>query len=120
MTDPVFNPESLDLSNLREITGGDKELEQTLFQTFITCGEESLNVLGKIIADGEQTEWKEHSHSLKGEAANLGANKLAAICHDSQMAYGASRDEKAKLLANIKTEWQIVTGYLDQLLKASA
>ncbi|MDD3288945.1 MAG: Hpt domain-containing protein [Alphaproteobacteria bacterium] len=117
MVDPVIDLESLDLSNLREITGGDVELERELFLVFIKCGEESIATLSGMCADGDSPDWKEHSHSLKGEAANLGAVRLATICQASQMACAATADEKRAILEKIKQEWTIVVGYLKRILE---
>jgi HPt (histidine-containing phosphotransfer) domain-containing protein len=116
MTEPDFDPESLDLANMREITDGDRELERTLYMTFLSSGESCLEALTRLCVDGEQKEWKEHSHSLKGEAANLGAKKLAGFCQEAQMAYTASREIKLKLLEQIEQEWKVVRSYLEQLL----
>jgi HPt (histidine-containing phosphotransfer) domain-containing protein len=112
-----IDPSSLDLSNLREITGDDKELEQVLFTTYLESSKSNLDKLVEICGDGNQPDWKEHSHALKGESANLGAVKLAAICQESQMAFEAPASTKKELLRRIQDEWAIVKGYLEQMLK---
>lgn len=119
MNDQITPPDTVDLSNMREITGGDRELELELFQTFIRCGEESLDVLTNICSDGNQPDWKEHSHSLKGEAANLGAKKLAALCQQSQESFALPKNEKLEILGQIKQEWDVVKTYLVELMKAA-
>lgn len=117
MSDAIAPPETVDLSNMREITGGDKDLEKELFQTFIKCGEESLEALTSICADGNQPDWKEHSHSIKGEAANLGAMKLAKLCQQSQESFAQTAEVKRAILSQIKEEWQVVKAYLIELMK---
>jgi len=115
----VTQPDTVDLSNMREITGGDKELETELFQVFIKCGEESLAELTNMCADGVQPDWKEQSHSIKGEAANLGATKLALLCQQSQTSFALSAAEKRAILDQIKAEWVVVKTYLLELMKES-
>jgi len=70
---------TLDLTNLRTMTGGDKALEQMLFQTFITSSTGNIREMQKAMQNGDAEGWKKNAHSLKGAAQNLGAGDLAAL-----------------------------------------
>ncbi len=103
---------SIDLSNFRDITEGDVELEAELFNDFISSFEALLSELEK--ADGsvlrEGVSYKKSAHSLKGLAANLGAFKLAQYCEDAQDA--STEEAKAGLLKSMREEFAAIKVYL--------
>lgn len=98
MTDPV------DLANLREMTDGDVEMEQMLFEEFYSSSDKMLATLGANICDGESEEWRSSAHALKGTSLNMGADKLGELCKHAQEAHGAPMVEKQRLFSEIKEE----------------
>jgi len=74
MGDPV------NLSYLRGLTGGDREMEKSLFEVFLSSSEECIAHLGNNCVGGENEDWRQQAHALKGSAMNMGAETLAAVC----------------------------------------
>jgi len=91
----------VDLSNLRELTDGDKELEAELFEEFI---ESSQKLLATLENSDSPTEWSKAAHALKGISANLGAMTLSEIARTAQEKDGALSSEKLQLLNALKHE----------------
>jgi len=103
--------ETLDLSNLREAIGDDKELEQELFEEFISSTTEILEALNP---DGDNDDWKQKSHALKGLCVNLGAIRMGDLCMQSQEMSENLANQKQDLLSQIKSEHAIVVEQLKQ------
>lgn len=104
---------SVDLSNLRMATDGDKELEKELFDEFITSSAELIGTLEEHARSMNDNEtWRSVSHALKGICANLGAANLADICKESQEACNAPLPDKQDILARIKQEHEKVVQFL--------
>lgn len=97
MTDHSALP-ILDLTDFREITDGDREIEQALFADFLSSTGASLVKLEKCINAPNATVWSDESHSIKGAAQNLGAMRLAACCADAQAYEGQDQAELLTLL----------------------
>ena len=104
MTDPV------DLTSLREITGGDAELEKELFNIFYETSDGNLKNMG---ADIEGSSWQEEVHSLKGAAANLGANALADIAKEAE--FEMDVDTRKTQFEQMKAEYEKVKAFLAAL-----
>jgi len=109
MTQPV------DLTNLREMTDGDSEMEKELFEEFFLSSDACIAGLDANTAGGENEAWRKHAHALKGTALNLGAESLSAVCKHAQESHGASAEEKHAMLASIKAEYARVKDYLTSL-----
>lgn len=106
--------EVVDLSNLREVTAGDVELEKELFEEFINSSNQLLDELEKHSKDsGDNESWRKVAHAFKGIAANLGAAPLAAMCKQAQECFQQSSGQKAGLLSNIKSEHAKVLQFLN-------
>ncbi len=108
--------ESVDLTNLIEITGGDKEIESLLFKAFIEGSDNNISLLEENYIDGAGEIWQREAHSLKGAAKNIGAYKLADICTQAQESSDGSTSEKQQLFDLIKEEYEVVKEYLNSLL----
>ncbi len=91
----------VDLTHLREFTDGYTEMEKQLFELFISSSEECLRMLERYCTEGENKEWKNQAHALKGAAMNMGANAMAEVCAKAQEAFTASQRDKAAHLQNI-------------------
>lgn len=107
----------VDLTNLREMTDGDKELEQELFAEFFNSSASAIETLGQHCADGESKPWYSAAHALKGSAYNLGATQLGDLCKKAQESHAASKMEKQQMCDGIKQEYEKVRQYLSGLYK---
>ena len=76
---------------------------------FLNVGEVTLSVLRDHV-EGKKTEndWKMAAHKLKGSAAQIGANRLAAACLKAESSYSASQNEKMLLLAEVQIGFESV------------
>lgn len=106
MTEPV------NLENLREMTGGDTELEKELFEVYLNSSEDCLKNLRISQSAGHEETWRTQAHAWKGMSLNLGAEALGKLCAEAQMNHVASEEEKAKMLAAIEAEYEAVKAFL--------
>lgn len=107
MTEPV------DLTNLREMIGGDAEVEQELFAVFITSSDECLGILKANTGDDADNEWRTQSHAWKGMSLNLGATHLAELCARGQLHDNYTEEQKKELLAEMEAEYIKVKTFLN-------
>jgi HPt (histidine-containing phosphotransfer) domain-containing protein len=106
----------VDLSNLREATDGDRELEQELFEEYITSSQELVSELDDLLAQsGDNESWRKAAHALKGISANLGANRLAEISKHAQDSHEDDNSVKHDLLSQIREEHKKVIDFLNNL-----
>ena len=63
----------VDLTNLRTITDGDKEMEELLFAQFRESGDATLQAMQDGCIDGPSEGWRKAAHAVKGTSYNLGA-----------------------------------------------
>lgn len=104
-------PQPVDLTNLREMTDGDKELEQELFAEFFSSCTDLIETLARNCEDGESKSWYSAAHALKGSAYNLGAAPLGDLCKKAQENHAASKTEKQRMCEDIKQEYERVRQY---------
>ncbi len=114
MTDPV------NLANLREMTGGDAAIERELFAVFMDSSEKCFANLEANAAAGQEEAWRTEAHAWKGMSLNLGAESLGHLCANAQMKNTAPPEEKAKILAEIKDEYEKVKQYLKSVYPTTA
>jgi HPt (histidine-containing phosphotransfer) domain-containing protein len=114
MSDPV------NLSDLREMTDGDTEMEKILFEEFFSSADICLKELSANCLDGENESWRTNAHALKGIAINLGAAQLGELCKQAQENHGFSATQKQEILTEIQTEYQKVEAFLKNVLAASS
>src|SRR3954451_18625890 len=60
---------------------GEAGLVNEVLAVFQTDTAERIESLRKALAAGDRTHVKNQAHAIKGSAAQVGANPLAAICH---------------------------------------
>ena len=65
-------------------TPDDMAFVQRLVTSFLDRAPVMVAALRTAISDGDATAAAHHAHALKGAAANLGANRVAAFCADAQ------------------------------------
>ena len=110
----MANP--VDLTNLRTMTDGDKEMELALFQEFYSSSEAAFDKMAKEgCTDGQNEIWRTTAHAIKGSAYNLGAKALGDLCEQAQENPAASGSDKEVLLEKIKTEYAAVKAYLQMV-----
>ena len=107
----------VDLTNLREMTDGDTELEKELFAEFFKSSADALETLARHCTDGESKPWYAAAHALKGSAYNLGAMPLGDLCKKAQEGDAANKAEKQQILESIKQEYEKVRQYLGEMYK---
>ncbi len=106
---------TIDLTNLRGMTGGDKELEKELFKEFVLSGDKLIAELKKSLADNYNESWCTVSHGFKGIALNLGAENLSELCKKAQMNDSPTNADKQSLLTQIELEYNKVKELLGSL-----
>lgn len=107
--------EPVDLTGMKEFTDGDKELERELFGEFIVSSQELVETLSQNIAhNGENEQWRQTMHALKGISLNLGAGPLADLCRTGQEHYEDGPEQKSALIEKVKAEHRQVVAFLKQ------
>jgi len=107
--------EPVNLTNLREMTDGDVEMEKMLFEEFFSSSEECILLMGNNCEDGENEGFRSSAHALKGTAINLGAETLSNLCKYAQENYTASSAEKQTMIDNIKEEYHKAKAFLQEI-----
>ena len=77
--DETNNDTCLDVKSAVTRLGGKKSVYKELLRRFITHGEDARNIEERLLK-GEFDCAKMLLHTLKGTAANIGANRLTQIC----------------------------------------
>jgi HPt (histidine-containing phosphotransfer) domain-containing protein len=104
----------LDLTNLRQLTGGDKMLEEDLFRTYIRSSVENIRSMQMALQDNNPAKWARNAHALKGASQNLGAGVLALAASDAEK--GQPNDEALK---KVIADFETVRDMLEKELGAS-
>jgi HPt (histidine-containing phosphotransfer) domain-containing protein len=115
------NSEDLvNLSGLREITGGNADMEKELFLEFFFTAEKCISVMRENWNNNSNTDlWRTSAHSIKGTSLMLGASKLASLCKQAQIGCEDSPEIKFPLYQQIESEYQKVKSYLNQIINNS-
>lgn len=106
----------VDLSCLEEYTNGDPEGLKELITVFFETAEESLNELQSNIVDGQNMNWSDAGHKLKGAAAYVGAEKLKSFCAQAQDMKTADRQARLEMYEKIKAQYDDVILVLEEQL----
>ncbi len=97
---------------MNEYTDNDLETQIELIGIFHQKSLNDLKILKKNIKDGENKQWSETSHALKGSTAYIGANYLKKLCaeaHNMMVDTKANRELKYN---EIEKEHLIVCEFL--------
>jgi HPt (histidine-containing phosphotransfer) domain-containing protein len=106
----------VDLTNLRSMTDGDREMEKALFEEFFSSFEAGIASLQANIGAAAAEAWRKEAHALKGIALNLGAMELGELCKKGQDEPGADVTAKEALLKTIQAEYDKVRQFLLTLI----
>jgi PAS domain S-box-containing protein len=115
-TTSVDTPPPVDLPALRDLFGNDPDDEKMLFDLFFTTSDEALKNLKQAMDTNDNEQWRKAAHKIKGSAANMRAENLAAICTEAEKNYEYS-DKKDHYLTNIKKEIQNIELYFESIEK---
>ena len=108
--------DSVHLTNLREMIGNDRELEQELFEEYISSSSLLIDELRAYSEKDSDSEfWKKSAHALKGITQNLGANDLSELCKKAQEGFMLTSEDKSKLVTAIEAENKKVLEYLETI-----
>ncbi len=102
----------VNLENLRDITGGDTEIEKELFQVFLDSAQDCLTALAASCTPDNAETWRKQAHAFKGISYNLGAEALGDICRTAQDSSSSDVNEKRVMLAALQHEFSRVQAYL--------
>jgi two-component system, sensor histidine kinase and response regulator len=80
----------VDMSALRELTGGDVEFEKELVETFVSSGDQCLAEIVAALHVSDFDTIGKRAHALKGASANIHASGLAAAASSLETAARAS------------------------------
>ncbi len=69
----------VDLVPLRKLTGGDNDFERELIELFLDDTACRLDKLREAVSEGHSTEVEAEAHSIKGAAANVGAEHFQRL-----------------------------------------
>ena len=75
----------VDMRRLRGLTGGDKEFENEIIDLFLKDTPLQLMRLEAAISEGNSTHVEEAAHSIKGAAANMGAEGFRKLAHGLEL-----------------------------------
>lgn len=95
----------IDLTPLRELTGGNLEIERLLFDLYMEGAARSIAALEEAHARDALDDWRRESHYLKGASANLGARRLACVCAEAEALDATDWPLAEDLLRRISREY---------------
>ncbi|BAC09772.1 tlr2220 [Thermosynechococcus vestitus BP-1] len=75
--EPMTSP--IDWDYLATLSGGDREFELELLQTFVEDAQERLGALVKAVNEGNVDQIKRDAHHLKGASGNVGIRTMQAV-----------------------------------------
>ena len=105
----------VDMSALRELTGGDLEFERELVDTFVTSGDQCLAEIVTALSASDFETIGKRAHALKGASANIHAHTLsAAASHLETAARSNSISEIDGLVRKLGERLRAVNAQLSQ------
>lgn len=105
---------AIDMEFLRSITGGDQEFEKELFDIFVDNAKKNLTNMEAALKDEDGNAWYMASHAFKGAAASIGAFELSKALEYAQKHPEDSNEEKNRVLAKVRGEFDTVLGFIKQ------
>ncbi len=108
------NTAPVNLDNLKENAMGDEEFLKDMIALFITQGAEQITTLKTHCTEGENEDWVETAHALKGTAGSVGAENLRVLCATAQKMEKATPQERTIIAKEIEQEYQIAKAYILQ------
>ncbi|NIA15412.1 MAG: response regulator [Nitrospiraceae bacterium] len=75
-----------DLTRLREITGGDPDIEREIIEAYLKDAQACLADLGTAARRGDAEQLERLAHTLKGSSASIGAEPVRALAESLEKA----------------------------------
>lgn len=114
-TEPKSNGHDIiDMAIMDDFTEGDMDLEKQFINIFLEKGWEHIEKMQKNLSDDDIETWKIASHSLKGAAANIGAEHLRESCFQAEENFEAPKKQKERMLEQVKTEFENVRDFFKE------
>ena len=105
-------PRPIDLVHLSKYTLGNRSLENELLGLFRNQADVYLARLDEA---GDDKEWRDAAHSLKGSARGLGAWALGDLAEEAEKTPLATRDD---VMARIREAVAAVNAFIDSVAEA--
>ncbi len=109
-----YNPSlPIDMGQLNAITEGKSTYQTELLELFFLNSAECILVLERnSVPNGNQEKWKSALDELKNISNSIGALELSKICTVAEKMTNASEEEKAKVLASVRSHIQRLRAFL--------
>ncbi|GIM96087.1 Hpt domain-containing protein [Paractinoplanes toevensis] len=95
---------------------GERALMARLLRSFVAKTPGGVELLGELLRGGDHRAVRDHAHSMKGSAANIGADQLAAIFREVE---DSARDgvvpDPDLTIGRLAAEQALVLGLLEDL-----
>ena len=95
-------PPPVNLDNLREKSMGDEEFIRDMVGMFVSQGASQIKQIKDQCTDGENDDWVEVAHALKGTSGGVGAMALRDICADAQDMHNATSKSRNEMVKKIE------------------
>lgn len=105
----------VDLSYLLEYTDGEPEAMNELMAMFYETAEGVLIDLKDNMTEGENKQWSEAAHKLKGAAGFVGADELKTLCAEAQAMMTATQADRTILYEKIKNSYTQVYKFMERI-----
>lgn len=99
---------AIDLTRLREYVDNDKDTIRELIGVFIETSLPEIQIMKENRTDGENKNWSEAAHKLKGASGFLGAEPLRLLCEESQNMLIASAADRNQMMERIEAAYRDV------------
>ena len=96
---------AIDFAHLAAYTGGDRALEDEVFELF---REQTQMWLRLLTVEADSEDWKSAAHSLKGSARGIGAFGLADCCEAAELAAEGSNAARAVRAQEVREAVKLV------------
>lgn len=122
---PISGPEAddmapvFDLAHLRSMTHGDTELENRLFDLFISSTERCIPTFKDALQRRSHRDWSREAHYLKGAAANLGALRLSSLAAVAECLVEPDWAIYDDLLRDLEREYLALVNRLRSLMESA-
>src|SRR5947209_4285761 len=89
----------IDMTYLREMSGGDTEFVQEILSTFLETSGDLVDAITQASKDGDSERAIYAGHTLKGSLRSIGAEPLATVCQNMEVAVRAKDWDTFRALA---------------------
>jgi HPt (histidine-containing phosphotransfer) domain-containing protein len=89
----------IDMTYLQDMSGGDTAFVHEILATFLETSVDLVEAIAVASRDGDAEKAIYAGHTLKGSLRSIGAEPLAALCQDLEVAVRASDWDTFRLLA---------------------